>query len=124
MTAASPPLLVACLCADWCNVCTDYRSRFEQVQAAVTADYPQARFVWIDIEDEADLLHPLDVENFPTLLITVGDVPRFFGPLMPQAQTLERLVRNAATDVSAPGLKDQDVISVAARIRSEFLATR
>lgn len=71
-------LLVVCLCAEWCNVCGEYRSRFEQVQAAITADHPQAQFVWLDIEDEADLLHPLDVDNFPTLLIAVGDAPRFW----------------------------------------------
>lgn len=124
MTSELAPLLVVCLCADWCNVCTEYRSRFEQVQAAVTVDDPQARFVWIDIEDEADLLHPLDVENFPTLLIAVGHVPHFFGPLTPQAQTLERLVRNATQDVMAPGLQDPEVVSVVARIRAEKLAGR
>lgn len=122
MTAEAPSLLVACLCAAWCNVCADYRSRFEQVQADVTADYPQARFVWLDIEDEADLLHPLDVEDFPTLLIAVGAVPHFFGPLTPQAQTLERVVRNAAADASAPGLKDPDVLSVVGRIQAMALA--
>jgi hypothetical protein len=124
VTSELAPLLVVCLCADWCNVCTEYRSRFEQVQAAVTVDDPQARFVWIDIEDEADLLHPLDVENFPTLLIAVGHVPHFFGPLTPQAQTLERLVRNATQDVMAPGLQDPEVVSVVARIRAEKLAGR
>jgi len=65
-------MLVVCLCADWCDVCSNYRSSFEQVQAAVRQDLPQARFIWLDIEDEADLLHPLDVEDFPTLLIAVS----------------------------------------------------
>ena len=45
------------------------------------------------MEDEADLLHPLDVEDLPTLLLAVGDEPRFFGPVTPQAETLERLIR-------------------------------
>jgi len=115
------PLLVACLCADWCHVCAEYRSRFEQVQATVTADYPGAQFVWLDIEDEADLLHPLDVDDFPTLLIAVGDAPRFFGPLTPQAQTLERLVRNAIEDTSAALLQDPQVRAAVARIRVQRL---
>ena len=122
MTVATQlPLLVACLCADWCNVCTEYRSRFQQVQASVTADHPQAQFVWLDIEDEADLLHPLDVDDFPTLLIAVGDAPRFFGPLTPQAQTLERLVRNAAQDTTAAPLADPEVCAAVARIRVQRL---
>ena len=120
-TAMQVPLLVACLCADWCHVCAEYRSRFEQVQATVTADYPGAQFVWLDIEDEADLLHPLDVDDFPTLLIAVGDAPRFFGPLTPQAQTLERLVRNAIEDTSAALLQDPQVRAAVARIRVQRL---
>lgn len=119
---AAPPLLVACLCADWCNVCSEYRSRFDLVQAAVTADHPQAQFVWIDVEDEADLLHPLDVENFPTLLIALGDVPRFFGPLTPQVQTLERLVRSVLSDVSGSALPAPVLVAAVARIRAEKLA--
>jgi len=121
---AQASLLVVCLCAEWCHVCEVYRSRFEQVQAAVTADHPQAQFVWLDIEDEADLLHPLDVDNFPTLLIAVGDAPRFFGPLTPQAQTLERLVRSAVADVSATALADLDLAAAVARIRAGKLAGR
>lgn len=121
MTVATQvPLLVACLCAGWCNVCGEYRSRFDQVQASVTADYPQARFVWLDVEDEADLLHPLDVDDFPTLLIAMGDAPLFFGPLTPQAQTLERLVRNAAQETTAPGLADPEVRAAVARIRAQW----
>lgn len=111
------PLLVVCLCADWCNVCAEYRSRFEQVQATVMADHPQAQFVWLDIEDEADLLHPLDVDDFPTLLIAVGDAPRFFGPLTPQAQTLERLVRSLAGDASGKVLADPVLHAAVARLR-------
>jgi thioredoxin-like negative regulator of GroEL len=119
-----PTLLVVCLCAEWCHVCGDYRSRFEHVRAAVTADHPQAQFVWLDVEDEADLLHPLDVDNFPTLLIAMGGAPRFFGPLTPQAQTLERLVRSVVSDVSAAALTDLNLVAAVARIRAEKLAAR
>lgn len=98
--------LVVCLCAQWCNVCEDYRSRFAQVQRSVLADYPQSRFLWLDVEDEADLLEPLDIENFPTLLIAVAGAARFFGTITPQAQTLERLVRAALQDPAAVPLAD------------------
>ena len=112
----APRLLVVCLCADWCAVCRDYRGSFAQVQAAVQADHPQAQFVWLDVEDEADLLYPLDVDDFPTLLIAVGDAPRFFGPLTPQPQTLERLVRNTAGDAAAAALADPELRAAVARI--------
>lgn len=112
-------MLVVCLCADWCHVCCDYRSSFAQVQAAVQADYHQAQFVWLDVEDEADLLHPLDVDDFPTLLIAVGDAPRFFGPLTPQPSTLERLVRSLAGDASIKALADPELRAAVARIRAQ-----
>lgn len=115
---AAPALLVVCLCAEWCGVCRDYRSRFEQVQAAVQADLPQARFLWLDVEDEADLLHPLDVDDFPTLLIGVDGAPRFFGPLTPQAQTLERLVRSLAQATQAPALADPELGAALRRIQA------
>lgn len=115
---AAPRLLVVCLCAEWCGVCRDYRSSFAQVQVAIAADHPQAQFVWLDVEDEADLLYPLDVDDFPTLLIAVDDAPRFFGPLTPQPQTLERLVRSAAGDVSAAALADPALHAAVARIQA------
>jgi thiol-disulfide isomerase/thioredoxin len=110
------PVLVVCLCADWCGVCRDYRARFDQMQAK----FPQARFLWIDVEDEADLLHPLDVDDFPTLLLAVGEAPRFFGPLTPQVETLERLIRAHIENPGAPTLADPQIATVLARIRAGF----
>ena len=110
-------MLVVCLCAEWCGVCREYEGRLQQVQAK----YPQARFLWIDVEDEADLLHPLDVENFPTLLLAVGDEPRFFGPVAPQPEMLERLIRAQLENASAPALTNPDVVALVARIRAEKL---
>ena len=108
-------VLVVCLCAEWCGVCRDYVQRFEQVQAK----FPQARFLWIDVEDEADLLHPLDVEDFPTLLLAVGTEPRFFGPVTPQPETLERLIRAQIENATAPALANQAVADLVARIRAD-----
>lgn len=125
MTVSNPSVpasvLVVCLCAEWCDVCREYRSRFDQVQAKVLAQFPQARFLWIDVEDEADLLDLPDVENFPTLLLALGDAPRFFGPVTPQAETLERLIRMQIEDAAAPALADPEVVALVARIRAEKL---
>ena len=56
---------------------------------------PDAIFRWVDIEDEADRLGDVDVENFPSILIGVGEQPVFFGVITPHQSTLERLVRSA-----------------------------
>ena len=90
---SEPSLLVACLCAEWCDVCRDYRSVFEQVKDR----FPQARFLWVDIEDQADLVDPVEVDDFPTLLVAVGPSIRFLGPMIPRADRLERLLREHLT---------------------------
>ena len=83
-------LLVACLCAAWCHTCTDYQATL----ATVAAARPGLRFAWIDIEDDADALgdDALDVENFPTLMLLRAGRPLFYGPLLPHAATLDRLL--------------------------------
>jgi len=89
--APAPSLLVACLCARWCQLCNSYRATFE----AAASRHPAHRFVYVDIEDEADLVGAVDVENFPTLLIAEGGTLRFLGVITPQPETLERLLRAA-----------------------------
>jgi thioredoxin 1 len=84
--------LIACLCAEWCGSCRDYRATFA---ALATQFASSADFAWIDVEDEADALGDLDVEDFPTLLIADGATLSFLGPVTPQVQTAERLVRSA-----------------------------
>jgi thiol-disulfide isomerase/thioredoxin len=84
--------LVACLCAEWCGSCREYRATFAALAAQFAAD---ADFAWIDVEDEADALGDPDIDDFPTLLIADARALRFFGPVTPQAQTAERLVREA-----------------------------
>ena len=85
---------VVCLCADWCGTCRDYRALFDALAPA----YPGVRFVWVDIEDEADVAGDLDLETFPTLLIADGQTARFLGPLLPQAGVLSRLIESLQAD--------------------------
>lgn len=100
------PLLVACLCAAWCRTCDQYRPVFEALRAAFDA---QARFVWVDIEDDEDALGDVDVENFPTLLAAQGERVLFFGTVLPHAQTARGIVERALRDELprvAPGTVD------------------
>jgi thiol-disulfide isomerase/thioredoxin len=107
----APNLLIACLCAQWCGTCRDYQLLFEQLQA----EFGAARFVWVDVEDEADLVDPIDVEDFPTLLIANGGQARFFGTLTPHLETLRRLVQ-AQLDSPSPAHADPIVQALAQRL--------
>jgi thiol-disulfide isomerase/thioredoxin len=88
-TVASGRWVVACLCAAWCGTCDSYRAAFE----ALAARHPAHAFVWIDIEDQADVVGDLDVDNFPTLLLQRGDNVAFFGTVLPDAAIAERMLQ-------------------------------
>lgn len=88
----SDDLLIACLCAAWCDVCRDYRPQFEELATR----HPDKHFLWIDIEDQADLLGDIEVENFPTLLVQRGAHVTFCGSVQPGLQLADRLVQAQA----------------------------
>lgn len=85
---ASGKWVIACLCAGWCDVCKQYRAGFD----ALAQQYPEHQFVWIDIEDQSDLVGDLDVENFPTILMQRGDTVAFYGTMMPEPRQVARLL--------------------------------
>ena len=78
--------VVVCLCAEWCGVCREYRDGFKEV----ARQFPAAAFHWLDIEEHADDLGDLDVENFPTLLIKRRQWTLFFGTMLPTPSHLRR----------------------------------
>ena len=91
---------IACLCAAWCRLCDEYRAVFDQV----VGDWAGGRSVrrhWVDIEDEADLLGELDIETFPTLVVTDRHgALRFAGAITPQPEALQRLLRSVLDESS------------------------
>ena len=111
-TGEFTPLLVACLCAQWCGTCRDYQPLFKQFEA----QFPGIRFVWIDVEDQADLVDPIEVENFPTLLIARDGQPVFFGTITPHLETLRRLVLQYADDINAKTLDDTNIAGLSRRL--------
>ena len=126
MSVSPTPLLVACLCAQWCRTCDAYRDTLVVVRDTLAAAHPEAamRFAWVDIEDESELVGELDIEDFPTLLLARDDQVLFFGPLLPHAQTLERLLRGAlAGDLAplSPAALAADVAALPARLREHAL---
>jgi thioredoxin 1 len=113
--SAQPHLLVACFCADWCGACREYKPLFN----ALSRKSPNVRFLWVDVEDEADLIDPIEVEDFPTILIAKGQNPLFFGTVLPHIETLERLIQDKMVDKTPVVLKDAAVVKLVASLQSK-----
>ncbi len=80
--------VVLCLCAEWCGTCREYRDVFDRL----ASNFPSVKFLWWDIEDNAESLGDLDVENFPTILVRRQQWVLFFGTMLPQVMHLHRLL--------------------------------
>ncbi len=113
----TPSLLVACLCAQWCGTCRDYQALFDQLQT----EFPQAQFLWVDIEDQADLVDPVEVENFPTLLVVADGQARFFGTLLPHIDTLRRILQTQLSAERATTV-DAEAQALAQRLLAHLAA--
>lgn len=90
-------LVVVSLCAAWCDTCTQFRAAYERIAQA----RPRTTFVWLDIEDDAEVVGDVDVENFPTLAIYRGGAPVHFGVSLPHETTVGRLI-DALADSGTP----------------------
>ncbi|MFI4951639.1 MAG: thioredoxin family protein [Burkholderiales bacterium] len=110
-------MIVVCLCAAWCDTCTEFRVAFDRIAAA----RPGMRFVWLDIEDDSDICGDIDVENFPTLAIYRGETLLHFGVSLPQEGTVARLidamaVRAAAAATATTSVAPQAVLQLPQRL--------
>jgi thiol-disulfide isomerase/thioredoxin len=115
--AAPPPeprWLVTCLCAEWCGTCRDYRAPMQ----AVAAEFPDHAFAWIDIEDEPELAGDIDIETFPTLLVLEGPKVLFYGPVLPGADGLRRLLRAVEENGPQPTALDDEVLALVERLKA------
>ena len=106
---AQPPtddrLVVVALCASWCGTCREFAATF----ADLAATHADMAFVWADVEDDADLLGDLDVENFPTLALYRAGTPLHFGVSLPHPPVVARLIEAVAKH-GAPGTADFTVV--------------
>lgn len=113
----STEFLVACLCADWCGACREYKPLFDALQRKL----PNVRFLWVDVEDEADLIDPMEVEDFPTILIAKDRNPYFFGTVLPHIETLERLIQDKLSTDERTVLKDAAVMKLSKSLSDKHL---
>jgi thioredoxin-like negative regulator of GroEL len=94
------PWLIACLCAAWCGTCKSYQGDFEFLQTT----HQDKCFAWIDIEDHADLVNDLDIENFPTILIEYQNKVLFLGTMLPDASLVHRLIQSYEDNLQQNGV--------------------
>jgi thioredoxin reductase (NADPH) len=106
-------MMVVCLCAAWCDTCAEFRVAFDRIAAA----RPGTRFVWLDIEDDAELCGDVDVENFPTLAIYRDDALLHFGVSLPQEGTVARLVDAMAARPLAAAAGPDAVVALPRRLK-------
>ena len=99
---AQSQVVVVALCAAWCETCNAFRADYERL-AATRSD---VAFIWLDIEDDADVAGDVDVENFPTLAIFRGEIPLHFGVSLPHASSIGRMIDALAAQDSR--LRDVD----------------
>jgi catechol 2,3-dioxygenase-like lactoylglutathione lyase family enzyme len=109
--AASPQWRVACLCADWCAACREFRTLFESFQPRDGS----VRLAWIDIDEDDHILEDLDLEGLPTLLIGNESQVLFAGPVVPRLEILHGLVTRAMR-FELPPLGDERTVQWASRL--------
>ena len=90
-------LVVACLCAAWCDTCEEFKATFQRLAGAD----PASTYVWIDIEDDSALVGEVDVENFPTLAVFRGGQTLFHGVSLPQQGVVARTISAVAQGAPA-----------------------
>ncbi|MEO9101493.1 MAG: thioredoxin family protein, partial [Burkholderiaceae bacterium] len=98
--------LVACLCAGWCSSCAAWHGAF----AALAQEFAGDCFVWIDIEDHAELVADVEVETLPVMLVQTAQAgPGFVGPIEPRTAILRSLLQRAHQDdalLTDPGIRN------------------
>lgn len=110
----SAELHVVCLCAQWCGSCRDW----QPVIDTLSRTHPQWHWRWLDIEDDAALLGDLDVETLPTVLVARGERVLFYGPVLPRAELLERLLQTLSDADQPAGAVNGDVAALWRRLRT------
>jgi thioredoxin 1 len=110
---AADTLHVVCLCAQWCGTCRDWRAVMDEVAGL----HPQVQWRWLDIEDEAVLLGELDVETLPTVLVARGPHVLFYGPVLPRAELLTRLIESLSEAGHPAARVDDEVAALWQRLR-------
>lgn len=86
--------VVACLCAQWCGICRAWHDAFRGLADQVAL--PQARWLWVDVEQQGDALGDFEPENFPVLAIQRGARLLYCSTLPQQPGNWRRMIEAVA----------------------------
>lgn len=100
------------LCAAWCDTCGQFRGAFQRI----ATEHRSAKFIWLDIEDDAQVVGEVDVENFPTLAIYQDGRLVHFGVSLPQEGLVRRLVESFVAEPRAELREPEAAVTLPARI--------
>jgi thioredoxin-like negative regulator of GroEL len=112
----TPDLTIVCFCAAWCRTCDDYTKVVQQLKNHFG---DRVNLQWLDIEDESDTVGDVDIENFPTLLISTPTQVHFFGAVLPFENTAKQLIDRALQAQLAP-ITAQDVLALNQRVHASL----
>ena len=108
--------LVVCLCAAWCDTCGEFRETFSRLERA----HPEAKFVWLDVEDDAALVGDVDIENFPTLAVFRAGAPRFYGVTLPQEGVVGRTLKSVLEESRPASAVPAEIAGLPEALRSRL----
>ncbi len=86
--------IVACLCAQWCGICRGWREAFRDLALQSQQLLPASRWLWVDVESQADALGDFEPENFPVLAVQRGEHLLYCAALPQQAGNWRRMVQS------------------------------
>ena len=103
-----PDWLVACLCAQWCTVCRGWQPEFARLAAQCAGLLPRARWLWVDVEAQADALGDFEPEDFPVLAVQRGADLLYCSVLPQQPARWQRLIASLAeASAGQPARREQ-----------------
>ncbi|MCC7006288.1 MAG: thioredoxin family protein [Ottowia sp.] len=74
-------------CAEWCGSCREFKTHFNALKIDGLSKH------WLDIEDNAELVDEIEIDNLPTIFAVSADgLSFYFGEIPPNKVFLEKIL--------------------------------
>lgn len=108
--------LVIVLCAAWCGTCNG----FKEVAQSLGEHFTNTLFIWLDVEDDADVVGDIDVMNFPSLAVFREGVAVHYGVSLPHQGVVKRLISALLTNPIQEADVPEEVVELPQRIQDRL----